>query len=713
VAVLVCLLLGAGCQVGYMSQSEAESGPNATESAGEPGSPEPDQDDDGDGDDDDGDVDEGSEPPDPGTVTLHRLNNSEYNNTVRDLLGTGLRPADNFPEDDFGYGFNNIADVLSISPLLFDRQMQAADALVGEIMAGQQASSGEPIFRGEAEDLGGSAGTAQGAYWNLYSNGEVTTNVDLQYDGEYTIAVKAYASQGGPEPAKMEIRVDAQVLKTIDVTAVASAPATYQVSAQLEAGRRIVSVGFINDFYDADQGLDRNLYVDWFEVAPVASDAEQQDDIFVCEPAQGQERACARQILEPFASRAWRRPVAANEVDGLLDMVDENMAAGDDFRTAMSVALRAVLVSPHFTFRVEKDPEGDQPHALGQWELASRLSYFLWSSMPDAMLRDLAKNDALDSDRVLREQVQRMLDSPKARAMVDGFASQWLKLDDIDNASPDYELFPQFDDSLRASMKQETRRFVKGFFDEERPLTELLTAEYSFVDARLAQHYGIEGVEGADFQRVDLTGTERGGLLTQGAILTATSYPTRTSPVQRGKWVLGELLCQEPPPPPPEVENIDEDSVEEGQTLREIMEQHASNPQCANCHRMMDPIGFGMSNYDGVGAWRETQNGQTVDASGVLPGGQSFHGAKELSQIISKEPSFMRCVSRKVLTYALGRGVEGTEDGKILRGIVARTIENGATMRELIAQVVLSRAFRMRRAQRSDEISDSEDSDGQ
>jgi len=634
---------------------------------------------------------------DPGRVTLHRLNRAEYDNTVRDLLGDTTQPAQNFPDDDFGYGFNNIADVLSLSSLHLEMYQKAAATLVDNALASPVTSQTQ---RFEAETIGSSVGADAGdGSWNLYSNGEIQTVVDFPSDGDYTFRARARQSAGGPDPAQMTIAINGQVVETFDVSN--ESLQTFEVTTPVDAGGQAVSVAFINDYYDDVSGEDRNLYVDWFEVegpenvqAP-ASDARAA--IMICDPADSDDMTCGKQIIRTFGKRAWRRPLTDDEVDRLAEFIGLARSQGDGFEQGIRLALQAMLVSPNFIFRVETDPDPQDatPHELDDYELASRLSYFLWSSMPDDELLQLADEGKLQDEDVLRQQVERMLDDPKAQALVDNFATQWLYIDRIEDATPDYQRFPEFDDELRDAMRTEGRMFVKAVFDEDMTAQEMLTADFTFLNERLANFYGISGVTGDDFRRVDLDGTRRRGLLTQGGLLTSLSYPTRTSPVRRGKWVLGNLLCSEPPAPPGNVNTLPQEPVE-GTTLREQMEEHSNNPQCAACHKLMDPIGFGFSNYDAVGKWRDMDNGVAVDATGKLPDGTEFAGAYELSGILSKDDKYPHCAAEKMLTYALGRGMESWDDPQI-DAIVQAWADTGYGMRELIAEIATSPAFRMRR----------------
>lgn len=629
-------------------------------------------------------------------VTIHRLNRTEYNNTVRDLLGDTTAPADNFPDDDFGYGFNNNADVLSTSPVLVEMYASTAELLVDAALAGGAVDAETQRF--EAETVGGSVGSAGADFWNLFSNGSVETVVQFPADGEYTFRVRARQTAAGPDNAMMNVTLNAQALETFEVAA--ETMTEFEVTAQVTAGAHAVGVTFENDFYDPDAGADRNLHVDWFEVAgPIGATGEPSEtraQIMSCDPEQAGQTECATEILSNFGMRAWRRPLADEEVARLTSFVDLAISEGDDFETGIHLALQAILVSPNFLFRVELDPdlEDTTPHALTSYEMASRLSYFLWSSMPDDELFQLADDGRLQEDAVLRQQVARMLDDPKSSALIDNFATQWLFIDVIRDVDPDYERFPDFDDDLREAMRTETRLFVGHLLDNNAPVSELLLADYTFVNDRLAEHYELAAPADADFQRIDLPGEGRRGLLSHGGLLTSLSFPTRTSPVKRGAWVLGNMLCSEPPAPPPGVENLPME-MGSGGTLREQMEAHSADPSCRSCHQMMDPIGFGMENYDAIGAWRDMDNGAPVDSSGELPDGTSFNGTYELAALLAENDKYNHCLAEKTMTYALGRGTKYYDKPQL--ELLLKELGDDFGFRDLIAEIVVSPTFRMRR----------------
>ncbi|MBA2660774.1 MAG: DUF1592 domain-containing protein [Bradymonadaceae bacterium] len=640
---------------------------------------------------------------DPGTLTISRLNRAEYNNTIRDLLEIELRPADDFPNDDFGHGYDNIADVLTMSPFHVELYEAAATSAIDEALRSAVTPLNVTL---NATVLGSTVGAASGEFWNLWSNGQIVGSVAAPADGTYRISVYAYQDQGGPDAARMELSVDGRVATTHNVVALRANPDIYTFETQLTQGNRQIGVAFTNDFYSPTTSEDRNLHVGWIRVeGPTAGAAlgasPTRARIVTCTPSsEAQFDSCAREILESFAKRAWRRPPTANEIDRLTKLVFIPITEGDTFETGIRLALSAILTSPHFLFRAEVDatPDSAEVRWLNDWEMASRLSYFLWSSMPDDTLFALAEQGKLQDDTVLRAQINRMLDDPKSIALVDNFAGQWLYIRAIEEIHPDYAVFSEFDASLRDAMTEEARHFFKDFIDNDHSIKELLTADFTYVNARLARHYGMEGIEGDEIRRVELSDNQRGGLLTQGGILTVTSFPTRTSPVLRGNWVLSNLLCSKPDAPPPGVESFTEEA-EPTDSLRERLAAHVADETCATCHLMMDPIGFGMENYDGIGTWRTHERGGfAVDSSGKLPGGELFDGAQELAQILADQPAYAACVARQMLTYALGRGLEPS-DTRIINRAVKQSAESDYRMRAVIQELVLSPAFRMRRGE--------------
>ncbi|MEW6305350.1 MAG: DUF1592 domain-containing protein, partial [Verrucomicrobiota bacterium] len=647
--------------------------------------------------------------PDPGRVTIRRLNRQEYNNTIRDLVGVDFQPADDFPADDSGYGFDNIGDVLSIPPVLLEKYLAAADNILSKaIVVGPPKPA---VRRVPADQISG--GMDSGGARALISAGELTVKYQAPVDDEYNIRVRAFEQRAGPDPARMGLRIDGKEVKVFDVRASRQNPDTYSFKARLPAGARNLAVAFLNDYYNTDSRDrrmrgDRNLYVDHFEIeGPLtkgkAEYPETHRRIFVRQPTGPADRmTAAREIIASFTRRAYRRPVTDEEVTRLLRFVELAEKDGQSFEAGIKLALSAVLVSPQFLFRGELQPEPNNPkvvHPINEYALASRLSYFLWSSMPDDELFKQAEQGTLR--RNLGYQVARMMKDPRADAFVDNFAGQWLQLRNLDLASPDRKLYSGWDDKLRDDMKQETKLFFRHIMHEDRSVLDFLTGDYTFLNERLARHYGIDGVKGDNFQYISLRDTQRGGVLTQGSILTITSNPTRTSPVKRGLWVLENLLATPPPPPPPDVPPLAEDKkASSSASLRERLEIHRKDPTCASCHERMDPLGFGLENFDAVGAWRDKDEGFKIDPSGKLVSGEVFQGPKDLNSILvkTKRKEFLRCLAEKMLTYALGRGLE-YYDKPALDEIVSQLEKNRYKFSALIMETVKSVPFQLRRGE--------------
>lgn len=643
--------------------------------------------------------------PDPGRVTIRRLNRAEYNNTIRDLVGVEFRPADDFPVDDVGYGFDNIGDVLSIPPILLEKYLAAAE----KILAAAIVENG-PVFDGpkkriEAEKLPTTADGSQpygGFAFALNKEGEIYTTHRFESAGEYIIRARAFGQQAGPEAPKLELRLDGKAIKVFEVYAVEGKEQNYETKLRIEPGDHRLAAAYINN-YVTRQG-DRNLLIDYIDVVgPVSPQPypETHRRIFF-EPAPQDHDAYARQVIERFAKRAFRRPVEREEIDRLLALYQMARKDGDSFERSVQVALSAVLVSPHFLFRGEIQPDPNNPkavHPVNEFALASRLSYFLWSTMPDERLFELAGKKALRKN--LETEVERMLKDPRSRALVDNFASQWLQIRNLANVTPDKKTFPGWDSDLRDAMRRETELFFENIIREDRSVLELIDANYSFLNERLARHYGVDGVSGDQFQKVIFKDRERGGILTQGSVLTITSNPTRTSPVKRGKWILENILGAPPPPPPPDVPELSEskEAVLSG-SLRQRMEQHRETPICASCHARMDPIGFGFENFNGIGAWRDKDGDFPVDAAGELSSGEHFADAAGLKKIIvdKKRSEFVDCLASKMLTFALGRGMEYYDRASIDE--VERTLEKRRyRFSGLVLGVVKSPAFQLRRGE--------------
>lgn len=649
---------------------------------------------------------------DPGRVTIRRLNRAEYNNTIRDLTGVDFHPADDFPADDVGYGFDNIGDVLSMPPILLEKYLSAADQVVDRAIYihTPEKTPKQRFLAGEVQHKGGNKG---GIGWSFPSNGEAVTELELPASGQYVLRGRATATQAGDELAKMAFKFDDRQVHVAEVSAEAGAPENYETKITADKGKHRFSLAFVNDFYDPDnpnpKRRDRNLSVEFLEVqgpldGPPPELPESHKKILFCQPSQGHERDCAEKILSRFASRAFRRPASADEVNRLVKFVDLARENGESFERGVQLAVAAVLVSPQFLFRVEQDPkpgeggaDADGIHLIDEFELATRLSYFLWSSMPDDELFHEAFKGRLRKN--LRQQVGRMLKDPKSRAFADNFAMQWLEVRKLDGLAPDPKRFPEFNNELRAAMSEESLRFFLAVMQEDRSLLDLIDADFTFLNERLAKHYGIRDVTGPEFRRVTLKDRDRGGIITQASVLTITSNPTRTSAVKRGKWILEQLLDMSPPPPPPNSGDLEDDpkAVATG-SLRQRLEQHRANPSCASCHTMMDPLGFGLENFDAIGAWRDREGAYAIDASGTLPDGSAFKGPRELKEILKgRKDDFVRCVAGKMLTYALGRGLT-PYDQCALDDIAALLAKSDYKFSALIHALVESDPFQKRKS---------------
>lgn len=648
--------------------------------------------------------------PDPGRVTLRRLNRAEYNNTIRDLVGVPFQPADDFPADDSGYGFDNIGDVLSVPPVLMEKYLAAAEKIMEAAIVAEDPAKAR-IRRYPGADLDGSAPTdiIDGGGKKLTREGDIFVRFTVTQPGEYALRAMAYGDQFGPEPPKMKFRLNKEDLQTFNVPSESDKPQLFEVKVKLGAGTNRFSAAYLNNLVnnsdkDPKKRGDRNLNIEYLEVAgpldvPLPPYPETHRRIFLGDGASTNQIERARAIISRFATRAFRRPARADEVERLVKLVQMARKQGDTFERGVQLALQAVLVSPNFLFRGELQPEPNNPkavHPINEYALASRLSYFLWSTMPDAELFALAEKGKLRKS--LDAQVKRMLKDPKSRALVENFGGQWLQLRNLRIASPDAKTFPSYDDELRAAMQHETEAFFEHIVREDRPVLDFLNANYTFANERLAKHYGLKEVTGEKFQRVSLKGTGRAGVLTQGAILTLTSNPTRTSPVKRGKYVLENILGTPPPPAPPNVPELQE--VKLTGTLRQRLEQHRENPTCASCHARMDPIGFGFENFDGVGAYREKDEDFPIDPSGQLVSGESFNGAPALAAMLakSKREEFVRCLSEKMLTYAIGRGPE-FYDKCALDEISKGVSRKGYRFSSLILEIVRSVPFQQRRGE--------------
>jgi len=641
----------------------------------------------------------------PGKVTIRRLNREEYRNTIRDLLHVDFQP-DDFPNDEVGYGFDNIADVLSLPPLLMEKFMNAAEEIVKKAIVLDVVPKPK-ITRLKGERFKTDNETnrpLEDHTLGLFREGEGVTEFVFPTKAEYTFRIRAFGEQAGPELPKMAFRIGGKDVRVFEVKAVERS-AVYEVSAPLEAGPQKLAVAYLNNF---NTDGDRNLFVEAVEILgpPEKTDVtlpESHTRLIPHLPESGHELDLAREILAKFVSRAYRRPATADEVERLVGFVDLAMKDKAGFLEGMQVAIQAALCSPRFLFRWELDPESMKPgdvRNLTDYEVASRLSYFLWSSMPDQELFDLAANGELLQNGNLEKQVARMSKDWKARAFVRNFAGQWLQIRNMYEVDIDQTLFPRWNDSLKPLMEQETERFVEAIMKEDRPITDLIDADFTYLNEKLARFYGIDGVQGDEFRRVALpAGSLRGGVLTQGSVLLATSTPTRTSPVIRGKWILEQILGTPPPPPPPDVPPLKEQKpADQSAALRVRLEQHRIDPACAGCHELMDPLGFALENFDATGAWRDKDGKFPIDPSGKVRGAdsESFSGPQELKTLLKNNKKFVRCLTEKMMTYALGRGLE-YYDKCAVKKIAEELSANGHRFSALLSAIATSDPFLKRK----------------
>ena len=701
-------------------------------------------------------------PPDPGRVTARRLNRNEYNNTIKELLGVDIRPADDFPQDDSGYGFDNIGDVLSLSPALMEKYMTAADRVARRAVFGapkmeatltRLRSEGRRVkeSRTVPKEYDATGLSLPNAFHAIHR---------VPVDGEYAIRITLGGVRPkGSEPVTVSLWIDQKELTSAVHDPERSATfsddrqdfggQTLEFRANLTAGDRWISVA-IPRIYEglplryagphpskrppppppefrpppnatperiaqAKKRFEETLAeleklplngvrvsnVDFagpysYEKGPSAASVAK---IYTCGHRAGaHENWCASRIIGSLARRAFRRPVSTAELKPYVDLAARAQRDEQSFEEGLVVGIQALLVSPDFLFRIERNRPGVASHQITQHELASRLSYFIWASMPDAELRRVADAGTLRQPAVLAAQIQRMLRDPKSRALAEHFGGQWLQFRALESITRDRERFPDFEDYLRLSMRRETELFVEHIVRQDRSILDFLDAKYSFVNERLARHYGLDGVSGPGFRRVDLTGSQRVGVVTHGSVLTVSSYATRTSPVLRGKWILENLLNAPPPEPPADVPNLDETTIGTTASMREQLEEHRKNPTCASCHRRMDPLGFGLENFDAVGAWRTMDGKFPVDSSGTLPDGRRFSGPVELATILKGDrDAFARAITAKLLTYALGRGLE-RYDNQTVKRIADRLPRYNYRFSGLVLEIARSLPFQSRRS---------------
>ena len=630
----------------------------------------------------------------PGRVTIRRLNRTEYQNTIRDLVGIDYKPARDFPGDDVGYGFDNIADVISLPPILMEKYLQAAEDITTQAIVDP---SKPAYFKTISGDQFRGSGSRRDLTLILTSNGTAGYDIDIPMAGRYDIQIRAYGKQAGNEPAKMKFSVNGKSSTTKSVRAEEDEAADYDFKARLKKGKQRLEVSFTNDYY-VKNGGDRNLYVMHVVVKGPTDRVPRSHQMLITEtPAKpAEQRVAARRILNTFASRAYRRRASRGEIDRLMKLYDQSRKEGEPYEVSLRFAFQAVLISPYFLYKIEAPAAPGQIRDLSDFELATSLSYFLWSTMPDAELFKLAAQNKLRAPNILRAQVMRMLKDEKANAMVENFVAQWLQLRHLEHFKPDPDMFPGVDKDMLRDMATETKLTIADMIKKNKSITDILQSDYTFINERLAAHYGLKGIRGEKFQKVFSDKTGRTGLMTHASILTLTSNPTRTSPVKRGKWIMENLLGEEPPPPDPAAMQL-EDQKELKGTLRQRMEQHRSNPNCAVCHKVMDELGFALENYDAVGKWRDKEMTNTIDARGELPDGTAFEGAKELQETVKTKmrDQFVRCLTEKMLIYALGRGMEYFDECTIDK-LITDIKQDDYRFSDLIVAVVSSDPFRKR-----------------
>ena len=649
--------------------------------------------------------------PDPGRVTARRLNRAEYSNTIRDLLGVDYAAQRDFPTDDSGHGFDNIGDVLTISPLLMEKYVNAAERIAARALGADPLPAKPLEFEYHAKN--------KAIRRPDFSTIEATHRVD--WDGEYIVRIGLPGERAKDAQAvMMGFWMDGKLLHSMLVETKPSGLVYFnpysneEFRVALPEGDHTFRVGFINDpavkGMTAKQAYDNktNKYLDSITLVgpfPLKTERASRKKILSCDPNTGG-AACVDQIIGKLARRAYRRPVTKAEVAALTRFVGLAKAEGQSVEQGIQLAIQAMLVSPHFLFRIERDPDPNNPaqvHRISNMELASRLSYFFWSSMPDDDLLALAETGKLSNPAVLDAQIRRLLDDPRAAALADNFAGQWLETRNLDSVKPDPQKFPDWGPDLRDAMKAETRLFFESMLRENKPMSEFLDANYSFLNDRLARHYGIEGVNGPEFRRVEFgaTNKQRGGILSHASILTVSSYPTRTSPVIRGKYVLQNILGVPPPSPPADVPPLDEQSVGNVGSLRQQFEKHRASATCAACHQRMDTLGFGLENYDAIGRWRTMDGKFPLDVTGVFPSGKAFAAPSEMRELLKDDlPEFSRCVTEKMLTYALGRGLE-RYDRRTVEDINRKVAASGYRFQALVYEIVRSLPFQSRRGELS------------
>jgi len=656
-------------------------------------------------------------PIDPGHVVARHLTRAEYRNTIRDLLGVDFQTSQEFPADDTGDGFDNLGTVLTVSPLLAEKYLAAAESISARALG--LVTLPKPITHSFADDanynegapITGNSGSAHRAGTSFI---EVTHRIE--YDGEYVIQA-GLAGERGPEgkPVTLGFWMDGALLHSEEVQTTPPNSVYFspfemkEFRVFLPEGLHQFRLGFANDPVGA--AMPRNLrfkpksnkypqFVGFLGPYAPAQPLASRRKILICDPVSGTD--CVERIVTSAARRAWRRPVTKAEIAPLMGLVGNTVRQGLSLYDGIQTALEAILVSPQFLFRIERDADPGNPaaiHRVSDVELASRLSYFLWNSMPDDELLSLAEAGKLSNPATLDAQTRRMIADPRSSALAQNFAGQWLELRNLDSIQPDPVKFPDWTPELKEAMRTESRMFFDSVFRENRPISDFLDARYTFLNELLAKFYGIDGVTGPEFRRVDLTTDQRGGVLGQAAVLAVSSYPSRTSVVLRGKYVLDNILGSPPPPQPANVPSIDDGTIGATLSVRQRMEQHRTDPVCASCHSKMDPLGFGLENYDAIGKWRAAEGKFPVDSTGTLPDGTAFANPAQMRQVLAAHlPQFADCLAGKMMIYALGRGLHDY-DRRTLATLTRSWQQNGYRFQDLIFEIVRGTPFQSRRGE--------------
>ncbi|MEC7583591.1 MAG: DUF1592 domain-containing protein [Planctomycetota bacterium] len=652
-------------------------------------------------------------PPAPGRVTVRRLSRAEWEYSVFDLFGIQTEAAAAFPNDDLSYGFDNIGDALSFSTLHLEKYLDAAQDVAAQVMHGEDPAA--PVSRRfEAEVMRRDAGIGFNLHLDhakLTTRSRLAATVELPRDGIYRIRISASATQAGDEFAKMALAVDGRELEEFEIKQ--TKMHVVQTSGPLRGGSQKLTLAFTNDFFDPDNPdkarRDRNLMIDWFEITGPLDPRlvpPQQEWFAGADAPDKPPLVRIRRRVAAFLPRLWRRPVTDAEIKRISRLGEQMLADGEPLHRAERRCLTAALVSPNFLFRVEAQDE-DAPAGSGGvvdvpgQDLAVRLSYLLWSSVPDEQLLEVARAGRLSDPEVVEEQFWRMLRDPRAGRLAANFAAQWLELRALDAVTPDPDRFPGFDDELARAMRRESELLFYVVLREGLDVRTLIDSDFTHLNQRLADFYGLDLELGERFRRVDLPedSRSRGGVLGHAGIHVITSNPTRTSPVKRGKWILENLLDQPPPPPPPGNDSFpDSGAVATARGLREQMELHRSHADCASCHIRMDALGLSLERFDAVGRWRTTDGEEVIDASGELPGGQVIDGLAGLKDALVDDPAYTRALARKLFVYAVGRDLEPADRLKLDLVVDELRQQGKVTLADLLLAVIRSDGFRRRQA---------------